>query len=189
MTIVTTPLIVETAALETVTVDMYRDIHKGIRAGLFAVTQSAGQVDPHDQDAVRAVGAALDRHGADARGARRARGRLRAAGHRAPNPEYAEEIAVAHPRLEAQMAALEVLADRAADACPSRPASSPTACTWASPSFTSEYLQHQEFEEFEVMAGSRSTSRPRTCGRSTTRSSPASPPSELAASASSCSRR
>jgi hypothetical protein len=31
-------------------------------------------------------------------------------------PAYAEEIAAAHPRLEAQMAELEVLADRAADA-------------------------------------------------------------------------
>ena len=45
-------LSVETAALETVTFDFYRDIHKGIRAELFAVTHAAGSVDPHNVAAV-----------------------------------------------------------------------------------------------------------------------------------------
>ena len=42
----TTPLFVETAALEAVMVDIYRNIHKGIRNELFAVTLAAGQRRP-----------------------------------------------------------------------------------------------------------------------------------------------
>src|SRR5262245_13517342 len=51
----TAPLIVETAALETVSFDLYRNVHKGIRHGLFSVTFAAGEVDPHDAVAVRAL--------------------------------------------------------------------------------------------------------------------------------------
>ena len=54
-------LTVETAALETVTFDIYRDIHKGIRAELFAVTHAAGRVDPHDAGAVAGVADPLAR--------------------------------------------------------------------------------------------------------------------------------
>src|SRR5581483_265734 len=111
-------LAVETAALEQVTEDLYRDIHKGIRAELFAVTAAAGRVDPGDADAVRAVGdqwrrvvfvlvshsehedqwvqPVLERH----------------------SPTLAAQVAREHPQLEAHMAALEILADRAAEACP-----------------------------------------------------------------------
>ena len=35
--------------------DLYRDIHKGIRAELFAVTAAAGSVDPGNDGAVGAV--------------------------------------------------------------------------------------------------------------------------------------
>jgi hypothetical protein len=147
----TTPLIVETAALETVTVDMYRDIHKGIRNGLFGVTLAAGQVDPHDPVAVRGV---ADRWTAMVE---------LLVGHAEHEdvfvqpvierfaPAYAEEIAVAHPRLEAQMAELEVLADRAADSCPEQARLLTHRLYLGLASFTAEYLQHQEFEEFEVM--------------------------------------
>jgi hypothetical protein len=147
----TVPLIVNTAALEAVQVDIYRDIHKGIRAGLFAVTQSASAVDPHDQDAVRAVAdqwtdmvqmlvehAEHEDHFVQPVIERFA-------------PAYAAEIAAAHPRLEAQMAQLEVLADRAADACPDRARLLNHRLYLGLASFTAEYLQHQEFEEFEVM--------------------------------------
>ena len=37
---------IESKALDLVEVDMYRDIHKGIRAELFAVTTAAGNIDP-----------------------------------------------------------------------------------------------------------------------------------------------
>jgi iron-sulfur cluster repair protein YtfE (RIC family) len=150
MTSTTTPLTAETAALDQVTFDMYRNIHKGIRNGLFSVTLEVGQVDPHDAEAVRAVAnrwtdmvSVLVAH----------------AEHEDEfvqpvierfSPEYAAEIAETHPRLEAQMAELEVLADRAADACPEQARLLTHRLYLGLASFTAEYLQHQEFEEFEV---------------------------------------
>src|SRR6478752_3290927 len=147
----TSPLIVETAALETVTFDIYRNIHKGIRAGLFSVTQAAGAVDPHDGVAVGAIAerwsdmvellVAHAEHEDE---------------HVQPviercNPAYAAEIAEAHPRLEAQMAELEVLADRAAESCVEQARILTHRLYLGLASFTAQYLQHQEFEEFEVM--------------------------------------
>ena len=86
-TITTIPaLTVETAALETVTVDIYRDIHKGIRNELFAVTYAAGRVDPADTDAVERRGDRWRSARPPARVARTARGRLRPACHRGPRP-------------------------------------------------------------------------------------------------------
>jgi hypothetical protein len=146
-----TPLIVETAAIETVTFDLYRDIHKGIRNGLFSVTLAAGEVDPHDGDAVRVL---RDRW-ADLVSVLVAH-----AEHEDEfvqpvierfEPTYALEIAEAHPRLEAQMAELEVLADRATDACDHQARVLTHRLYLGLASFTAEYLQHQEFEEFEVM--------------------------------------
>jgi hypothetical protein len=151
MTITSTPLIVETAALETVTFDIYRNIHKGIRYGLFSTTVAAGQVDPHDEVAVKDLAArwtdlvsVLIAH----------------AEHEddfvlptiaSLSPEYAAEIEEAHPRLERQMAELEVLADRAVDCCPEQARLLTHRLYLGLASFTAEYVQHQEFEEFEVM--------------------------------------
>jgi iron-sulfur cluster repair protein YtfE (RIC family) len=147
----TAPLIVETAALETVTFDLYRNIHKGIRHGLFSVTEAVGRVDPHDTEAVRAVAASwadlvelLVEH------AEHEDQFVQPTIERFA-PAYAAEIAEAHPRLEAQMAELEVLADRAADACPEQARILTHRLYLGLASFTAEYLQHQEFEEFEVM--------------------------------------
>jgi hypothetical protein len=66
-------------------------------------------------------------------------------------PSLAEVIAVVHPELEGQMAALEVLADRATDAgvCERRLFVHRMYLGLAS--FTATYLQHQEFEELQVM--------------------------------------
>jgi len=151
MTITTTPLIAETAALETVTFDMYRNIHKGIRHGLFSVTFAAGQVDPHDGDAVRTVGerwtdlvSVLVAH------AEHEDEFVQPVIERFA-PEYAAEIAEAHPRLEAQMAELEVLADRAATACSDQVRMLTHRFYLGLASFTAAYLEHCEFEEFEVM--------------------------------------
>jgi hypothetical protein len=146
-----TPLIVENAALETVSFDLYRNIHKGIRHGLFTVTEAAGQVDPHDRDAVRAVAerwtdlvSVLVAH------AEHEDVFVQPAIERFA-PSYAAEIAEDHPRLEVQMAELEVLADRAVDACPEQARVLTHRLYLGLASFTSEYLRHQEFEEFEVM--------------------------------------
>ena len=151
MTVTTTPLIVETAALETVTFDIYRNIHKGIRNGLFSVTLAAGQVDAHDQDAVQALAERwTDLVGVLVAHAEHEDGFVQPVIERFA-PTYAAEIAEAHPRLEAQMAELEVLADRASDACPEQARLLTHRLYLGLASFTSEYLQHQEFEEFEVM--------------------------------------
>jgi hypothetical protein len=146
-----TPLIVETAALETVTFDIYRNIHKGIRAGLFSVTQAAGAVDPHDATAVGAVaGRWSDMVALLVAHAEHEDGFVQPVIERF-NPAYAAEIAEAHPRLEGQMAELEVLADRAAESCPEQARILTHRLYLGLASFTAEYLQHQEFEEFEVM--------------------------------------
>lgn len=147
----TTPLIAETAALETVTFDIYRDIHKGIRYGLFGVTQAAGEVDPHDRDAVQVVaGRWTDLVGVLVAHAEHEDDFIQPVIEQFA-PEYAAEIAETHPRLEAQMAELEVLADRAADACSEQARLLTHRLYLGLASFTAQYLQHQEFEEFEVM--------------------------------------
>ena len=153
MTATTTiaPLSVETAALDSVDVDIYRDIHKGIRGELFAVTLEAGRVDPLDHDAVATVGG---------RWGNLVQLLIAHAEHEDEfvqpvierfTPEYAEEITAAHLALEDQMAQLELLADRAADACPERGRILTHRLYLGLASFTAAYLQHQEFEEFEVM--------------------------------------
>jgi hypothetical protein len=150
-TTTTTPLTAETAALETVTFDMYRDLHSGIRNGLFSVTFAAGQVDPHDAAAVQAVAARwTDLVGVLVAHAEHEDEYIQPVIERFA-PGYAAEIADAHPRLEAQMAELEVLADRATDACPEQARLLTHRLYLGLASFTAKYLQHQEFEEFEVM--------------------------------------
>jgi hypothetical protein len=151
-TIVTLPsLAVETAPLETVTFDIYRDIHKGIRSELFGVTFAAGQVDPGNCDAVAAVaGRWRDLVGLLVAHAEHEDEFLQPV-IEAHAPSFAEVIATSHPELEAQMAALEVLADRATDAgvCERRLFVHRMYLGFAS--FTAAYLQHQEFEETQVM--------------------------------------
>jgi len=147
----TSPLFAETAALDSVVVDIYRDIHKGIRNELFAVTVGAGQVDPHDSEAVSAVAGRWDNL---------VELLVAHAQHEEDfvqpvieqfTPIYAEEIVEAHQRLEAQMAQLELLADRASESCPEQRRLLTHRLYLGLASFTAAYLQHQEFEEFEVM--------------------------------------
>ena len=144
-------LAVETAALETVTFDFYRNIHKGIRNELFAVTFAAGSADPHDTDAVAAV-------------ATRWRNLSGMLVEHAEHEEVfvqpvveehaaflAVEILPAHRQLEVRAAALEVLADRAIDACPDDRRLLTHRLYLGLAGFTAAYMEHQEFEELEVM--------------------------------------
>lgn len=139
-----------TTPLRLVTVDLYRDIHKGIRGELFALTERAGNLDP-SCDADRADVAAhvhrvvelLVSHAEHEDG------------HIQPAielhlPRLAEQIAGDHERIETR---IEVLAEQAEAA----------ATTTGNPrwnahrlyvdlaAFTGTYLAHQDLEERVVM--------------------------------------
>jgi hypothetical protein len=144
-------LSVETAPLEQVSLDLYRDIHKGIRNGLFRVTFAAGQVDPGNRDEVAAVAAQWHDLVALLVGHAEHEDEHMQPQIEALFPSLAEVIAVAHPELEAQMAALELLAERATDACERERRLAVHRMYLGFASFTASYLQHQEFEELQVM--------------------------------------
>jgi hypothetical protein len=145
-----TPLAVESAALETVEFDMYNNIHKGLRAELFAVTTAAGSVDPTDDVVVEQTTARL-------------RNLIWLLISHAEHedefvqpvleqklPDLAAVIAVEHPRLECQLASLEVLSDRFVSATPAERRRFGHQLYLGLASFTAEYLQHQAFEEMEI---------------------------------------
>lgn len=144
-------LSVETATLEQVSLDLYRDIHKGIRNGLFGVTLAAGNVNPADRDAVAAVAAQWRDLVTILIGHAEHEDAFMQPTIEALLPSMAEVIAVAHPELEAQMAALEVLAERATDTCERDRRLAVHRVYLGLASFTAGYLQHQEFEELHVM--------------------------------------
>jgi hypothetical protein len=138
-------------ALEPVTFDLYRDVHKGIRSELFAVTTSAGNLDPADRagraDLARHIGSVVDLL-------------LSHAEHEDTAvqpaletylPALAEQIAVDHPVLEARIEEIRFLADNAVDAPRFAQRSDVHRLYLELASFTSAYLAHQDFEEREVM--------------------------------------
>lgn len=147
------PLTVETAALETVEVDIYRDIHKGIRTEMFAVTAQAGSTDSGDDGAIAAV---RDRfHGL-------VELLISHAEHEdeflqplaeVHAPELAALIARQHQEIEARMAQLEVLAEQAVAvaAATSGRRLAVHRLYLAFANFTASYLEHQEVEELRVM--------------------------------------
>lgn len=144
-------LSVETTALEAVTFDFYRDIHKGIRSGLFGVTLRAGNVDPGDDDAVAAVAEQWRRLSAFL---------VRHAEHEEDfvqpvleehAPVLAAQVIPAHRLLESRAAALEMLGDRATNSCADQRRLLVHRLYLGLAGFTSAYMVHQEFEELEVM--------------------------------------
>jgi len=134
---------------EIVALDLYRDIHKGIRSELFGVTLEAGRLDPsvrarrvdlagrirsavdllasHADHEDRAVQPAIEQH----------------------LPAYAETIATEHVAIEARMDTLVAMAVDAVDAVDGHAAIHRLYLELAS--FTANYLQHQDFEERVVM--------------------------------------
>lgn len=139
-----------TTPLRPVVFDTYRDIHKGIRADLFAVTHAAGEIDPSSDSDRRAV-------------ADHVRAALALLVNHAEHedqwvqplldqhlPHLAERVAADHPVLEAR---IDDLAGRAQEN-----AFATTELRWRThqlyielASFTSAYLAHQDFEEREIM--------------------------------------
>jgi hypothetical protein len=143
MTITTTSTIVP--------VDLYKDVHKGIRSELFAIVESAGSTDPADacgkaalSDHVRSVVAFLDMHAHHEDAAIQ------------PDlethlPAIAERIAVDHVSFERRTEALVDLAatSAACDGPDRRRLSHQLYLDLAD--FAGAYLQHQDFEERVLM--------------------------------------
>jgi hypothetical protein len=131
--------------LQPVGFDLLRDIHKGIRAALFAVTAEAGRVDPSDdlsvtalESEVRDVARLLAEHGA----------------HEDDHfgipvhlPDLAEQVEHDHAALEARMNWLVELAGEARLATPSDRRFAVHELYLELASFTGAYLAHQDLEE------------------------------------------
>jgi hypothetical protein len=132
-------------------VDLYRDVHKGIRGELFAVTGTAGNLSPTDAadrfalaEHVRSVAAVLASH----------------AEHedsviepvlRDHLPELAERIAADHDRIEERIDTIVALAAASAIAPPADQRRLTHLVYLELAEFTGAYLAHQDLEERVVM--------------------------------------
>src|SRR4051812_42648731 len=103
-------------ALEPVTFNLYGDIHKGIRAELFAVTGAAGSLDPADRAGradlacqVHTVADMLVRHAEHEDAAIQPVLETHL-------PALADTVAIDHPALEERIVAIRALADNAVEA-------------------------------------------------------------------------
>jgi hypothetical protein len=138
-------------AFDLVVVDLYRDIHKGIRAELFAVTSKAGSLDPSNRmdraalvDHVEALAGILESH----------------AHHEDEAieppllehlPELAERIGADHHRLESHFGAIVDLSTGFADVAAVDERRLGHQLYLELSAFTSTYLEHQLVEERVVM--------------------------------------
>jgi hypothetical protein len=134
---------------ELVVIDLYRDVHKGIRSELFGVTLDAGRFDPSDRrnrvQLSTRVSAAVDllvTHAEHEDAAVQPAIELHL-------PTLAEKIAVDHEVLEGRLVTLRDMAADAVDAVDTYAAIHRMYLELAS--FTSAYLEHQDIEERVVM--------------------------------------
>ncbi len=132
-------------------VDLYRDIHKGIRAELFAVTSSAGSIDPSDRcdraalaDHITSVAAVLESH------AHHEDAVIDPVLERLL-PQLANEINTDHERLEAMFASVTELAGAAIDPATGDQRRMLQLLHLDLARFTSSYLEHIDLEERAVM--------------------------------------
>ena len=149
MTITDLPI---TAVTAPITLDLYKDIHKGIRVELFAVTTEAGSLDP-SQGIARA---ALATHVADVVHLLTGHAEHEDAAIQpvleAHLPDLAERVEVDHLTLEARMDDLHRDGHRGRRRSPSPiPAPKVHRIYLALASFTSDYLEHQDVEERVIM--------------------------------------
>jgi hypothetical protein len=131
--------------------DFYQDIHKGIRSWMFRVTTRAGSLDPGDRCAreglaedVRGLFELLVSHAAHEDEFCQPLIEVHA-------PYFAEVIAADHPRLEARMDVIQEWTDRAVTAPAAEQRVRMHNVYRELASFTSAYLEHQDFEERHVM--------------------------------------
>ena len=136
-------------AFEIVTLDLYRDIHKGIRAELFAVTGDAGRLDPSDGVGRVAMQAHID----DVVDLLVTHAEHEDAGVQPALEEHLPDLAARvvedHEVLEARMVELQAYAADAVTAADTRGAVHRLYVELAS--FTSAYLAHQDLEERVIM--------------------------------------
>lgn len=131
--------------------DLYRDIHKGIRAELFALTSVAGNVDPHD-DRGRA---ALAAHVGQVAGVLETHAAHEDA-HVDPalaevSPELSARVAAEHDQLEAAFAAIAGVAAEAVTAEVQDRRGQLQLLHLQLSGFTAAYLRHQLVEERVIM--------------------------------------
>jgi hypothetical protein len=148
MTIVEQP---SRTSFELVTVDLYRDVHKGIRAELFALVSEAGRLDPSIRcsrvELADHIGTTVDLLVAHAE---------HEDTHVQPAieihlPVLAEQIATDHVVIEARMDRLVGMASRAVDASAADQVEQAHRLYLELASFTGAYLEHQDVEERVVM--------------------------------------
>ena len=140
-----------TATTAPITLDLYKDIHKGIRVELFSVTAEAGRLDPsqgiaraalatHVNDVVHLLTGHAEHEDAAIQPVLEAR-----------LPDLAERIEVDHLTLDARMDELVEMAAEAASLTVVDAGSKVHRIYLALASFTSDYLRHQDVEERVVM--------------------------------------
>ena len=134
-----------------VAVDLYRDIHKGIRAELFAITSTAGNLDPTDAtdrtalaDHVGSVAGVLESHAhhEDA---------VIDPALEEHFPGLAERVRADHAALERRFARIADIAGAFVHVDPSDARRIAHLLHLELAGFTSEYLVHQDLEEREIM--------------------------------------
>lgn len=136
----------------TVTFDLYKNIHKAIRAELFGLTAEAGALDPSDDDARGALAARV---------ARAVRLLVSHAEHEDEHmqdailrhvPLLGQRVEAEHVALDGRMLGLGSLANAAADARAGDAASRRLHALYLElASFTSGYLAHIDMEERQIM--------------------------------------
>jgi hypothetical protein len=133
--------------LQPVVFDSYRDIHKGIRAELFALTTSAGKADPSDREArtdlARHVNSVVELLVAHAHHEDAAVGPVL----ERFLPDLAERIASDHVALDRRIAAIDDMANTAIDAAVEARRFALHRVYLELSAFVSSYLAHIDLEE------------------------------------------
>jgi hypothetical protein len=137
--------------LAPVTLDLYRDVHKGIRTELFSVTTEAASLDP----SLGVARAGLARHVRDTvalliEHAEHEDAAIQPVLER-ELPDLAAKVAVDHEVLEARMEDLVALAEEAAELDAVDAGHRVHRVHLAVASFTGAYLEHQDVEERVIM--------------------------------------
>jgi hypothetical protein len=152
MSVIDTPLATrDDLRIAPVTFDLYRDIHKGIRSELFAVTRAAGALDPADESGrlalsqrVRSLAELLDSHAHHEDSVMQGAIDLHV-------PEVAEQVLVDHAVFDRRVYGLVSLAEAAATARPGEQRRTVHELYLALAAFTGSYLGHIDLEERVIM--------------------------------------